>query len=98
MFEEGIEVRHLNGDKTDNRWENIDIGTHSENMMDQPKEIRVRKSKYAHEKVSDKEALEVRERVNNNNYTTYSKLAEEYGLKSKSSISYIVNDKLILNE
>lgn len=97
LFEEGIEVRHLNGDKTDNRWENIDIGTHSENMMDQPKHVRARKSK-AGEKVGDKEALEIRQRVENNQYTTYQDLAEEYGLKSKSSISYIVNDKLILNE
>ena len=90
LFEEGIEVRHLNGDKTDNRWENIDIGTHSENIMDQPKHVRARKSK-AGEKVGDKEALEIRQRVENNQYTTYQDLAEEYGVEMAPS--FVVLDQ-----
>jgi len=40
LFEDGIVVRHLNGNKLDNSWDNIVIGTQSENMMDIPKEIR----------------------------------------------------------
>ncbi len=31
---EGLEVRHLNGDPTDNRPENLRYGTHAENMQD----------------------------------------------------------------
>ena len=34
IFEDGIVVRHLNGDPSDNSWDNIAIGTQSDNMMD----------------------------------------------------------------
>lgn len=98
VFENDIEVRHFNGIKDDNRLSNIGIGTHSDNMMDQPKGQRMRKSKYANEIVGDDKALEIRERVDNDNYDTYEKLAEEYGLKSKGSIHYIINDKIILDD
>lgn len=95
LFEDRMEVRHLNGNIRDNSWENIGIGTHSQNMMDQPKKQRIRKSKSANKKVMDKEALEIRERVKTGNYETYQKLAEEYGLNSKSSIHYIIHDREI---
>ena len=47
MFKDGIEVRHLNGDSLDNSFENIAIGTHSDNMQDIPKEKRILKSSLA---------------------------------------------------
>jgi len=34
---EGYEIRHLNGDPTDSRAENLAYGTHSENMLDKVK-------------------------------------------------------------
>jgi len=45
MFESGIEVRHLNGIKTDNSYNNIAIGTRSQNQMDIPKEQRSARAK-----------------------------------------------------
>jgi len=47
LFKENIEVRHLNGEKLDNSWKNIEIGTHSENMNDIPKAKRLAKSIHA---------------------------------------------------
>lgn len=44
MFESGINVRHLNGDKLDNTWENIAIGTHQDNMLDICPEDRKKKA------------------------------------------------------
>lgn len=40
IYQEGIVVRHLNGNPTDNSYFNIDIGTQSQNQMDIPKETR----------------------------------------------------------
>lgn len=40
VFNSDIVVRHLNGIKTDNTWDNILIGTYSENSMDIPIDLR----------------------------------------------------------
>lgn len=40
VFKKGIMVRHLNGIKTDNSWDNISIGTNIDNQMDIPSELR----------------------------------------------------------
>lgn len=40
VFNKGIVVRHLNGDPLDNSYDNIAIGTQSENMMDRDEESR----------------------------------------------------------
>jgi hypothetical protein len=45
IFNPGIVVRHLNGIKTDNSWENIIIGTQSDNMMDRNESDRIKHSK-----------------------------------------------------
>lgn len=42
LFEDGILVRHLNGNPLDNCWYNIAIGTYKDNTMDIPKETRTR--------------------------------------------------------
>jgi len=42
IFEKGMEVRHLNGVKTDNSYDNIAIGTRSQNQMDIPPYLRPR--------------------------------------------------------
>jgi len=41
IFKPEIAVRHLNGDRTDNSWNNMGIGTHLDNMRDIPKEARL---------------------------------------------------------
>ena len=47
IYEQGIVVRHLNSDRGDDSWDNIDIGTQSQNLMDMPKEQRRKKAKHA---------------------------------------------------
>lgn len=61
MFKEGLEVRHLNSNSLDNSYNNIAIGTHSENMFDKPKEVRLKQAniatsymkKHNHEEIYD---------------------------------------------
>ena len=40
VFEENIQVRHLDGNYDNNSWDNIALGTQSDNMMDIPKKER----------------------------------------------------------
>lgn len=44
LFESGIEVRHLDGNPSNNSPDNIAIGTKSQNMMDRPIHVRKRLS------------------------------------------------------
>ena len=37
LYKKDMEVRHINGDSNDNSINNIELGTHSENMLDIPK-------------------------------------------------------------
>lgn len=46
MFEPGIVVRHLNGNRLDNSWDNIAIGTTQDNMMDRTPEQRVQSASH----------------------------------------------------
>lgn len=98
LFKNDIQVRHLNNNKLDNSWDNIAIGTAKENMADSPY-IGERIKKYSlqaglsNSSLVKKDVLEIRQRVKEGNYSTYQKLAEEYDLKSKGTISDIVNRK-----
>lgn len=59
LYEDKIEVRHLDNNSFNNTFDNIVLGTHSENLLDSPKEVRSARSvkaghahrKYDHEKV-----------------------------------------------
>lgn len=97
IFEDGIQVRHLDGNGENNSKDNVAIGTPSQNIRDIPKSVRIRCGRNAgrsQSPLSEKDVREIRERVKNDNYDTYQKLAEEYGLASKGTISDIVNYKI----
>lgn len=52
IFDDFIQVRHLNGDECDNSFANIEIGTASDNMMDRDVGNRLRIAKLAASYVS----------------------------------------------
>ena len=93
LFKEGIEVRHLNNNSLDNSWDNIIIGTHQENMMDIPRELRLKFSEAAcskTRKLTKENVVELRR--DRQNGATQRILAEKYNV-SKSTVSLIVNRK-----
>jgi hypothetical protein len=92
IFEEGIEVRHLDSNSLNNKWENIDIGTHSENMMDMDQNKRIKKSINAAttwRRFSDEEVLLIK--LDRKNGMKYVDLCEKYNT-SKSTLSYLFNE------
>lgn len=95
IFESGIEVRHLNGNSLDNSYENIDIGTHQDNMLDTPQEIRIKNAKYASsfmQKYNHKEIYDY--------YMTcqsYKKTMNHFKIPSKNTIHFIIKKYNIQN-
>lgn len=87
MFREGIQVRHINGNPSDNSWDNIEIGTQSQNQMDIAREVRRKRSstsrKHNHATIiaDRKEGM------------SYPQLMEKYGI-TKGTLSYIVNKSI----
>jgi hypothetical protein len=92
IFNDGIEVRHFDNNSLNNAWENILIGTHSENMCDIPKEIRVKRALNASNYARRFDDNTVKEIINDRNKgLTYLQLCEKYNT-SKSTLSYFFND------
>ena len=94
LFEEGIEVRHLDNDSTNNKWDNIDIGDRSQNELDKPKEDRIKyaiNASYENRVFSD----DVVKCILNDRRKgfTYKELCDKYNT-SKSTLSYMFNKSL----
>lgn len=93
IFESGIHVRHLDGNSLNNSYDNIAIGTQSDNMMDQPKEIRKSRAKHAasySKSLSDEEVRSLR--LDRKEGMSYKQLMYKYKIV-KSTVSFIVNRK-----
>lgn len=86
-FDKGLVIRHLNGDSTNNTYDNIGIGTPSDNMLDVPKDKRIIN---ASNPIHDHEGI-INDRKNG---YTYKELMEKYDISSKGTISFIVNKAL----
>ena len=94
MFEKGIQVRHKNGIRTDNSWDNILIGTNSDNQMDIPKEVRVKRSVDASRKRQDKiSSYEERCLIYENlkNKIPYNEIMLKHNVTSKGTLSFMKN-------
>lgn len=93
IFEKGIVVRHINGNSLDNSYDNIQIGTISDNSMDRDPKDRLEHSIKAAVKnrvLTDDEVKQVRLRREQG--LTYQEIADEFGLSGKGQAHYIVNN------
>ncbi len=85
IFETNMLIRHLNGNPSDNSYDNIGIGTPSDNMMDIDKKIRQLRSKQANKKYSE-ETIELW-RKEHMSGISYKNLSIKYSI-GKSMLSY----------
>jgi len=90
IFLEGIQVRHLNNIKLDNSWDNIDIGTQSENKLDMPKKQRQEIAEHASSFIKIHDHERIKEYYKNKN-VSYNDIMEKFDISSKGTVSYIIN-------
>lgn len=85
MFEEGIEVRHLDADVENVKISNIKLGTHKENVLDVPDERRrtmhLKRSYESYDSLRDLDEKQVLHVVNSlkNTKKTYKEIGEDVG-------------------
>ena len=91
IYEDEIVVRHLDSNPLNNSWGNIEIGTQSDNMMDQPKDQRIKKASNANKKYSDELVMEIK--AYHNSGHSYKEIMEKYNINSKGTLSYIINNR-----
>lgn len=101
VFKENIVVRHLNGDSLDNSWDNIKIGTHSDNKMDIPKENRIKSATTASRKMQDNirtydERCLIYEDLKNN--IPYKEVMLKHNISSKGTLSFMKNKSIEYKE
>ena len=79
--QEGLEIRHLNGNPQDNRLENLKYDTHSENMLDRYRNHKV------YTKLSKDEIKEIAYLIIKNGGASFAyqkKLAQKYKVNSRT--------------
>lgn len=94
LFDEGMEVRHANGIKNDNSFDNILIGSHSENMMDVPEQIRKAKGLHASSFIKKHNAITIIS-YHNENGRSYKKTMAHFSISSKGTLHYILKQVVV---
>jgi hypothetical protein len=89
LFEDGIVVRHFDGNKLNNSWDNILIGTQSDNMLDIPQNTRIERAFHATSFVRKYNKTEVRDFYNN--CKSYKQTMEKFNISSKGTLHFILN-------
>ncbi len=89
VFDSKCVCRHKNGNPLDNSINNILVGSQSMNMMDIPKEIRVKKAKYASSflKKYNNDEVKLFHKV----CKSYKKTMVKFNISSKGTLHYILN-------
>tara|TARA_S200002703_G_scaffold68783_3_gene59694 strand:- start:289 stop:801 length:513 start_codon:yes stop_codon:yes gene_type:complete len=96
IYEKGTVVRHLNNDKGDDSWHNIEIGTQSQNCMDNPEEDRKKRGYDASRKIvkhSDETVIKIR--ADYASGMSYRQIGKKYNISSGGSLHHIIHKRII---
>lgn len=96
IYDNGIVVRHLNGNSSDNSFDNIGIGTQQDNNLDILLEDRAKKAYFASRKnikYNDEVAKQIH--LDHNNGISYTNLMKKYNISSKGTISNIIKNRVL---
>ena len=88
IYTKGLLVRHLDGDKLNNSYNNIELGTYSDNRMDMPEEERKRLAQLAADSQKIYDHKDIYELYCKN--PSYKAIMNHFGIKSKSTLSNIL--------
>lgn len=91
LYQDGVEVRHLDGNAENNSHENIVIGTHQQNIMDIPKQVRVKKALHASSFIRKYDKEKVIEFFQE--CKSYKKTMEKFSISSKGTLHFILNGR-----
>jgi uncharacterized protein YerC len=100
IFEEGVQVRHLDGNALNNSSNNIELGTAYENTMDKSEETRFNSAVIATRKYQNsirtfEERCEIYNELSKG--TSYKNIINKYNI-SKSTLSYMKNQSIEYKE
>ena len=101
IFEEGIVVRHLDGNPLNNSWDNIGIGTNSDNQMDRSLQCRKNAATIATRKMQDnirsyEDRCKIYEDLKNG--MSYNEIMKKHNISSKGTLSFMKNKSLEYKE
>lgn len=94
IFEEGIVVRHLDGNPLNNSWDNIAIGSPSDNQMDRSEKCRKNFATIASRKMQGnirtyEERCLIYENLKNG--VPYNEIMKNHNVSSKGTLSFMKN-------
>lgn len=88
MYAPGLVCRHLDGNSQNNHYDNIAIGTQSQNMMDQSPEVRLKRAKHAASHLVKHDYAAVASYFKEHGFKA---AMIHFGISSKGTLSYIIN-------
>lgn len=96
VYESNMVIRHLNGNSFDNTFNNIGIGSQSENLFDIPKEDRIKHGRLA-ASFNIKYPKELIDEIKEfyNNCKSYKKTMGKYNISSSGTLWHIINGRKI---
>lgn len=94
LYKPNTVVRHLNGDRYDNSYENIAIGNHKDNKNDIPKELISINCGHISRKYSKETIENIRKDYKDG--LSYSNIMNKYNITSKGTVYHIIHKETTL--